>query len=208
MTETQELLIPSTHARAHPDRPAIVMASSGETVTYAQLEERSIRFARALRSRGLRPGDRLATLTDNSPGHVAVLFACAKAGIALQPLSGQAQTGLSVAAGVAGVAGQRPTPEGEPVGGAAVDPAAGGQPVRRRRPAPGGPPRPDHRLRAARDRRRDGARHQGDHRRAPGLKEAAWTSRRRTWPLTRRLRHWCSVQSRDLKMPLLSYEGW
>ena len=34
--------------------------------------------------------------------------------------------------GVAGVAGQRPSTEGEPEGGAAVDPTPGGQPVRRR----------------------------------------------------------------------------
>jgi len=81
VTETQELLIPSTHARAHPDRPAIVMASSGETVTYAQLEERSIRFARALRSRGLRPGDHIAILMENNRPFLEICWAAQRSGL-------------------------------------------------------------------------------------------------------------------------------
>ena len=32
---------PSHHAKSHPDRAAYVMGSSGETVTYGQLEARS-----------------------------------------------------------------------------------------------------------------------------------------------------------------------
>jgi fatty-acyl-CoA synthase len=59
----------------------------GSEWTYAELDERSERIAAGLLARGLQPGDRVATLTANSPGHVAVLFACAKAGLALQPLS-------------------------------------------------------------------------------------------------------------------------
>jgi acyl-CoA synthetase (AMP-forming)/AMP-acid ligase II len=56
---------PSWHAAHTPDTPAIVMGSSGETVTYAQLDERSRRFARALRSRGVKVGDHLAILMGN-----------------------------------------------------------------------------------------------------------------------------------------------
>lgn len=81
MTETQGPLIPSTHARATPDRPAIVMASSGETVTYAQLEERSIRFARALRSRGLRPGDHIAILMENNRPFLEICWAAQRSGL-------------------------------------------------------------------------------------------------------------------------------
>ena len=32
---------PSAHAKTHPDKPAYIMAYSGETVTYAELEARS-----------------------------------------------------------------------------------------------------------------------------------------------------------------------
>lgn len=37
---------PITHAAARPDHPAIIMAGSGETVTYRQMDETANRFAR------------------------------------------------------------------------------------------------------------------------------------------------------------------
>jgi len=72
-------------ARTTPERVAI--EHPGGEWTYAELDARSERIAGGLLARGLRPGDRLATLTETSAEHVAVLFACAKAGLALQPLS-------------------------------------------------------------------------------------------------------------------------
>jgi fatty-acyl-CoA synthase len=45
------------------------------------------RLAASLRRAGYGPGDRLATITGNSIDHVVVFFACAKAGIAMVPLS-------------------------------------------------------------------------------------------------------------------------
>jgi non-ribosomal peptide synthetase component F len=66
-------LTPSWHAEAAPDAPAIVMGATGETVTYAQLEDRSTRLARALAARGLTEGyldgDGYLYLTDRTgPG--------------------------------------------------------------------------------------------------------------------------------------------
>jgi fatty-acyl-CoA synthase len=72
-------------ARTTPERTAIDF--DGRVVTYADLDERSERLASDLLSSGLRRGDRVATLTGNSPEHVEVFFACAKAGFALVPLS-------------------------------------------------------------------------------------------------------------------------
>jgi fatty-acyl-CoA synthase len=72
-------------ARTSPDRVAIDFLDA-ET-TYAQLDARADALAAALVARGLRRGDRLATLTGNSPEHVALFFACAKAGVILLPLS-------------------------------------------------------------------------------------------------------------------------
>ncbi len=45
------------------------------------------RFAVSFAARGLERGDRVATLTGNSPEHVEVFFACAKVGLILAPLS-------------------------------------------------------------------------------------------------------------------------
>lgn len=55
--------------------------------TYEQLDTGSERLAGALLAAGLRPGDRVATLTGNRPEHVELLFACAKAGLILAPMN-------------------------------------------------------------------------------------------------------------------------
>jgi fatty-acyl-CoA synthase len=72
-------------ARTTPDRVATEFL--GTALTYGELERRSARVAAGLHARGLRRGDRLATLTATSPDHVAVFFACARLGVCLEPLS-------------------------------------------------------------------------------------------------------------------------
>ncbi|GAB3972456.1 long-chain fatty acid--CoA ligase [Actinoallomurus acanthiterrae] len=72
-------------ARTTPRRTAIVFED--EETTYAELDDRSERLAAGLAARGLRPGDRVATLTDNRPEHAELFFACAKAGLILVPLN-------------------------------------------------------------------------------------------------------------------------
>ncbi len=67
-------------ARITPERIAI--DESGRTWTYAELDARSDELAR-----GLSHGDRVSTLTGNSGEHVALMFACAKAGAILHPIS-------------------------------------------------------------------------------------------------------------------------
>jgi len=72
-------------ARTTPLRVAIRFL--GQDLTYAELDSRATRLAAGLAARGLRRGDRLATLTTTSPDHVATFFACARLGVALQPIS-------------------------------------------------------------------------------------------------------------------------
>src|SRR5207244_1421114 len=72
-------------ARLTPDRTAIVFGD--RLVTYRELDEGSDARAAAFAARGLVRGDCLATLTGNSPEHVEVFFACAKAGLILLPLN-------------------------------------------------------------------------------------------------------------------------
>ncbi|HYP72764.1 MAG TPA: AMP-binding protein, partial [Microbacterium sp.] len=59
----------------------------GVRISYGDLEARAGELARGLRRAGYGPGDRLATVSGNSIDHVVAFFACAKAGIALVPLS-------------------------------------------------------------------------------------------------------------------------
>ena len=72
---------PGAHAVTTPDKPAVVMAGSGETLTYARLEERSTRLAAHLRGLRLRRGDVVALLTDNRPQASEVYWACQRAGL-------------------------------------------------------------------------------------------------------------------------------
>ena len=75
----------SDRARNTPDRVAIDYA--GRLVTYGELAAGANAFAAEFAASGLRRGDRVATLTGNSPEHVMVLFACAQLGLMLLPLS-------------------------------------------------------------------------------------------------------------------------
>ena len=57
---------PYIHAQKHPDKPAYIMAASGETVTYRQLDQQSNRIAQLFRSLGLKPGDHVALFLENN----------------------------------------------------------------------------------------------------------------------------------------------
>lgn len=74
-------MTPGWHADRAPDRPAIVLASGGEVVTYAQLEQRSIRFARALLERGLAVGDHIAILMENNRPFLEIAWAAQRCGL-------------------------------------------------------------------------------------------------------------------------------
>ena len=50
----------------HPDRAAFIMASSGETVSYAEHEQRTNRLAHLLRAEGLKRLDHFAILMENN----------------------------------------------------------------------------------------------------------------------------------------------
>ncbi|HZM39265.1 MAG TPA: acyl-CoA synthetase [Acidimicrobiales bacterium] len=74
-------LTPTWHAEQTPDTPALVMATSGDTVTYAALEDRSRRLAQALRSRGVSAGDHIAVLMENNRQYLPVAWAAQRSGL-------------------------------------------------------------------------------------------------------------------------------
>ena len=75
------MLHPAQHARTMPDKPAFIMAGSGEPVTYAELDRRANRGAHLIRSLGLRRGDGVAVLMDNSPRYLEVMWAAERTGV-------------------------------------------------------------------------------------------------------------------------------
>jgi long-chain acyl-CoA synthetase len=74
-------MYPGTHAASAPNRPAVVMAGSGKTVTYRELDDNSARLASALHAVGLRPGDVIALISDNSAEAFEVYWAALRSGL-------------------------------------------------------------------------------------------------------------------------------
>lgn len=58
---------PADHAARNPVKPAVIMAESGETIDFGQLDRLSNASAHQLRALGLRRGDVVATLFANAP---------------------------------------------------------------------------------------------------------------------------------------------
>jgi long-chain acyl-CoA synthetase len=74
-------MYPGTHAATTPDKPAVVMAGSGETLTFRELEEGSARLARYLHEAGLRRGDVIAVVTENTPRVFEIYWAARRSGL-------------------------------------------------------------------------------------------------------------------------------
>jgi len=72
---------PGAHAAAHPDKPAVVMAGSGEVVTYRQLDEGSNQVAHLLRSCGLSQGDAIAMCMENNSHFHEITWGAQRSGL-------------------------------------------------------------------------------------------------------------------------------
>lgn len=83
---------PAHHAKSHPDKPALIMAYSGETVTYAQLEARSNQGAHLFRALGLKSGDAVAFFIENHPRYYELLWAAQRSGLRFTCLSSKLTT--------------------------------------------------------------------------------------------------------------------
>src|SRR3954468_24121748 len=74
-------MYPGTFAASTPDKPAVVMAGSGEILTYRQLDDASNQLAQLLFRRGLRVGDGLAVCMENVATYFPVLWAGQRSGL-------------------------------------------------------------------------------------------------------------------------------
>ncbi|SCK19425.1 fatty-acyl-CoA synthase [Variovorax sp. HW608] len=80
-------MYPGKHAASTPEKAAIVMAATGQVVTYAELEERSLRIANWLRGVGFQRGDTVALLSDNDPRMFDVYWAAQRSGLYLTAIN-------------------------------------------------------------------------------------------------------------------------
>jgi len=74
-------MYPGRHAASHPERIAFIMASSGESVTYGELEARTNRLAHFLRARGLRGLDHYSMFMENHPRFIEICGAGERSGL-------------------------------------------------------------------------------------------------------------------------------
>jgi long-chain acyl-CoA synthetase len=78
---------PYIHAKKSPDKPAYIMASTGEAVTYRQLDEQSNRIAQLFRAAGLKRGDHIAFFLENSPRFFEICWAAQRSGLIYTAIS-------------------------------------------------------------------------------------------------------------------------
>ena len=69
------------HAQLRPLQPAFIMASSGEAVTYRELEARSNRLAHLFRQRGLKRLDHYAIFMENNSRYIEACSAGERSGL-------------------------------------------------------------------------------------------------------------------------------
>ena len=69
------------HAKLRPLQPAFIMAESGESVTYAELEARSNRLAHFLRRQGLKRLDHYAVFMENNSRYLEACCAGERSGL-------------------------------------------------------------------------------------------------------------------------------
>jgi len=75
------------HALDDPGRPAIIMAASGETVSYGEFEARSNRTAHLLRAAGLNRGDHIALMMENGPRMLELAAGAERTGPYFTPIN-------------------------------------------------------------------------------------------------------------------------
>ncbi|WP_420749375.1 acyl-CoA synthetase [Rhodococcus sp. O3] len=74
-------------AVAEENKPAIVMAGSGATLSYRELEDASNRIAHLFRQKGLQAGDHIAILMENCLEMFPVVWAAQRAGLLYTPVN-------------------------------------------------------------------------------------------------------------------------
>jgi acyl-CoA synthetase (AMP-forming)/AMP-acid ligase II len=72
---------PVVHAAEVPDKAAIIMARTGETISYQQLEDRSNQGAQLFRKLGLKTGDAIAIFMENNARFLDICWAAQRAGL-------------------------------------------------------------------------------------------------------------------------------
>ncbi len=86
-------MFPGVHAQSTPDKPALIMGSTGATTTFAELDAAANRLSQLLFAAGLRPGDHVAFCMENHPRFLEVAWGCHYAGLIYTACSSRLTSG-------------------------------------------------------------------------------------------------------------------
>jgi long-chain acyl-CoA synthetase len=85
-------MFPGAHAATTPDKPAVILGSSGQVVTYGELDAEANRVSHVFRSLGLQPGDHVAFCLENHPRYFALTWGAHYAGLYYTAMSSRLTT--------------------------------------------------------------------------------------------------------------------
>ncbi|MDQ2648078.1 MAG: AMP-binding protein, partial [Actinomycetota bacterium] len=85
-------MFPGSFAATAPDRPAVIMASTGAIQTYADLDAEANRLSQLFRAAGLQAGDHVAFCLENHPRFLSIMWGAHYAGLYYTALSSRLTT--------------------------------------------------------------------------------------------------------------------
>lgn len=83
---------PYLHAQKNPDKPAVIMAGTGQTITYGEMDKRSNQIAQLYRSRGLQIDETVAICMENHPEYFNVIWGSQRSGMVQVAISSRLTT--------------------------------------------------------------------------------------------------------------------
>ena len=89
---SQQKTYPGGYVEQHGDKPAYIMAGTGETVTYRELHERACRISQLIRSCGIQPGEHVAWCMENHPWFLSLAWGALYAGVYFTAISSRLTT--------------------------------------------------------------------------------------------------------------------
>ena len=80
-------MYPGEFVETHGSKPAVIMADTGWTQTFAELDAAANQLSRVFRAAGLQPGDHVALCLENHPRYLEILWGCEYAGLIYTAIS-------------------------------------------------------------------------------------------------------------------------
>jgi long-chain acyl-CoA synthetase len=80
-------MYPGAFVEGQGSKPAVIMADTGWTQTFAELDSRANRLSRVFRAAGLEPGDHVALCMENHARFLEILWGCEYAGLIYTAIS-------------------------------------------------------------------------------------------------------------------------